>query len=233
MKEIRLLTAEEIDVRVGSIYKSGITLLLYKDARVDMSILDSTYGPMGWKRRHFMQGDAMFCEVSIQNPESGEWISKTDVGAPSYSEPLKGAASDAFKRACTNVGIGRELYTAPFIWIPIEKVGLKENQGKQAVKDKFKVQTISYDEKRRTITGLVIANQKQEVVFQYMDYQKPKAVVTITAEQEAVLLGELKRTGVALTAVLRKHKLKTLSEMSPELWRSAMEALQQTQNKAA
>lgn len=232
MKDIRLLKAEEIDVRVGAIYEKGITLLLYKDARVDMNILDETYGPMNWKRKHVMYGDAMFCEVLIKDESTGKWVSKMDLGTPSFSEPLKGASSDAFKRACTNWGIGRELYTSPFIWIPIDKVEVKEgDKGKKIVKDSFIVQTIQYDEKKRCITGLVICNQKSQVVFQYMDLKQDRT--KINNEQSAALLEELRRTGISLSAVLKKHKLNKLSDMSPELWATAMEAMKNTADKAA
>ena len=233
MNEIRLLREDEIEVRVGAIYEKGITLLLYKNARVDMTILDSCYGPMNWQRHHFMAGEAMLCEVSIKDKTTGEWITKTDLGTPSFSEPLKGAASDSFKRACTNWGIGRELYTAPFIWIPIQKVEMKEgDRGKKLVKDSFAVQTIRYNEEKRTITGLVIRNQKNQVVFQYLEIHKD-VPVTINNEQTAELLEELKRTGISLSSVLRKHKLNKLSDMSIELWESAMEALNQTPERAA
>lgn len=233
MKEIRLLNAEEIDVRVGGIYEKGITLLLYKDARVDMSILDEVFGPMGWQRHHVMVGEGMLCEVSVKDEKTGEWITKTDLGAPSFSEPLKGAASDSFKRASTNWGIGRELYTAPFIWIPREKVEVREERGKQVVKDSFRVQSISYDANRK-IVGLVICNQKNVVVFQKMVLAKQeKATAGIDAEQTAMLLEELKRTGVSLGAVLRKYKLNKISDMSPQLWKKAMEALQNTADREA
>lgn len=233
---IRLLTAEEIDVRVGAIYKNGITLLLYKDARVDMNILDEIYGPYGWMRKHVKVDDVMFCELLVKDPETGNWISKMDVGTPSYSEPLKGAASDAFKRAATNLGIGRELYTSPFIWVDINKVTIKDDGTKKSVKDSFSVQSIEFDEVRRNITGLVIVNQDRKVVFQYMEsckQKQPPVSITITAEQTAQLMAELRRTGISLPGVLRKYKLKQISDMSPELWQKAMTVLRETSDKAA
>ena len=117
MKKIRELRADEIEVRVGIVKKNGISLLLYKDALCDMNILDETFGITGWQRKHELINGALFCTVSIKG-ENGEWISKQDVGVESYTEAVKGAASDSFKRPCFNIGIGRELYTAPFIWIP-------------------------------------------------------------------------------------------------------------------
>ncbi len=234
-KKIRLLRADEIDVRVGAIYEKGITLLLYKDARVDMNILDETFGPMNWKRKHVMYGDVMFCEVMIREEESGRWVSKMDVGTPSFSEPLKGAASDAFKRACTNLGIGRELYTAPFIWIPIDKINIKEERGKKIVKDSFHVQSIHYEEEKRCIDGIVIVNQNGQVAFQRMNLEPvPKATsIGLNEAQTAMLLAELKRTGFSLASVLKKHNLTKISDMSPQLWENAMEALKDTPDKAA
>ena len=119
--EIRLLTADEIDVHVAqTISRDGIVkvnLLLYKDARVDMKILDELYGPMGWKRTHQLIGDRLYCTIEVRDPETHEWIAKQDVGTESNTEPEKGQASDAFKRAGFNWGIGRELYTAPKIQV--------------------------------------------------------------------------------------------------------------------
>lgn len=51
-KTIRLLRPDEIECRVSSINKNGVSLLLYKDARVDQRILDETFGIFGWKRSH-------------------------------------------------------------------------------------------------------------------------------------------------------------------------------------
>ena len=158
MKQIRTLKPDEIEVRVGTIKDTGISLLLYKDARCDMNILDETFGIMGWKRKHEMIDRALFCTVSIRD-ENGEWVSKQDVGVQSYAEPTKGMASDAFKRACFNIGIGRELYTAPLIWIPIERVYVIKEDGKLKVKDTFHVSYISYDDEGKVIQTLEICNQ--------------------------------------------------------------------------
>lgn len=224
--KIRLLKAEEIDVRVGAIYKKGITLLLYKDARVDMAILDEIYGPYGWMRKHTKVDDAMFCELLVKDPETGTWVSKMDVGTPSYSEPIKGSCSDSFKRAATNLGIGRELYTSPFIWVDINKVTIKEDGAKKSVKDSFSVQSIEFDEERRSITGLIIVNQDKQVVFQYLERN------TITSEQTAEILNEIKRTGVSLPGVLKKYGLKKISDMSPELYTTAMKTMRDMKDAA-
>ena len=110
----RDLKADEIDVRVQSVSDTGFSMLLYKDARCDMNILDETVGPYNWKREHLR--DNMNCIVSIYDKENKQWVGKEDTGTESNTEKEKGLASDSFKRACFNWGIGRELYTSPFIW---------------------------------------------------------------------------------------------------------------------
>ena len=116
--EIRPLMANEIEVRVGTLKKdgSGASYLLYKDSRCDMKILDEVFGAFNWQREHKELKGVIYCGVSIKS-EQGEWVTKWDAGAESNVEKEKGEASDSFKRACTNWGIGRELYTSPFIWV--------------------------------------------------------------------------------------------------------------------
>lgn len=157
MKEIRLLNADEIDARVATVTQKGCSLLLYKDARCDMRLLDETFGSMNWSRSHEVIDGNLYCNVSVWDKEKGMWITKQDVGVESYSEKEKGQASDAFKRACFNFGIGRELYTAPFIWVNTTKDDLNA-QGK--IKTTFKVQSIGYNEKRE-INMLVIVDNKK------------------------------------------------------------------------
>lgn len=158
MKEFRLLKADEISCRVNQINDKGLTLLLYKDARVDMDILDETVGCMNWKKEYTR--DNRNCIVSIWDEEKKEWISKEDTGTESNNEAEKGLASDSFKRACVNWGIGRCLYTAPFIWIDAKTANIYKNEkNKWTTKDSFKVTKIGYD-KNRNIIGLSIKNQK-------------------------------------------------------------------------
>lgn len=165
----RLLNADEIDVRVATINEKGATLLLYKDARCDMNILDETVGEYNWKREHTR--DNANCIVSLWDKEKGEWVSKEDTGTESFTEKEKGLASDSFKRACFNWGIGRELYTAPFIYIQGSKMKMFEKNGKWATYDKFFVEKIAYDEKRQ-ITGISIKNQDGVRVFVYSNTKK-------------------------------------------------------------
>lgn len=165
--KIRPLRADEIDCRVATISAKGLTLLLYKDARVDQSILDETFGVYGWQRSHQWMGERLYCTVSVRDPETGEWITKQDVGTESYTEKEKGQASDAFKRACFNLGIGRELYTAPFIWIPAsDYTATTGANGKPATYDRFKVTRVEIVD--GCIVGLEVKNAKTgRMVFSY------------------------------------------------------------------
>ena len=155
----RDLKPDEVDCRVAQITEKGLSLLLYKDARCDMNILDETVGPMNWQRSHAR--DNANCIVSIWDDDKKQWISKEDVGTESNTEAIKGLASDSFKRACFNWGIGRELYTAPFIWIPAGnyKAGVNK-QGKPTTYDTFVVKELIIDKKR--IVGLSIYNASQK-----------------------------------------------------------------------
>lgn len=170
MKEIRLLNADEIDARVATVNQEGCSLLLYKDARCDMRLLDETFGPMNWTRSHEVIDGNLYCNVSVWDEEKKMWITKQDVGVESYTEKEKGQASDAFKRACFNFGIGRELYTAPFIWVNLTNYDLNA-QGK--IKTTFKVQSIGYNEKRE-INRLVIVDNKRNVRYEMGKVIKPK-----------------------------------------------------------
>ena len=161
--EIRNLKPEEIDVRIATISEKGASLLLYKDARVDMDILDETFGREGWMRDHKELKGNIYCGVSIWDDTKKQWITKWDAGAESYTEKEKGEASDSFKRACFNIGIGRELYTAPFIWIPANLINMELKNGKKVTSDKFHVSAIKIENK--VITGLQIINQKGIEVF--------------------------------------------------------------------
>jgi hypothetical protein len=155
MNMFRTLRADEIDCRIAQVKESGLSLLLYKDARCDQNILDEVVGPFNWKREHTR--DNRNCIVSIKNPDTGEWVSKEDTGTESNTEKEKGLASDSFKRACFNWGIGRELYTAPFVWISAKDCNLKESKGRLTCFDRFTVKGIGYTD--GVITGLEIKNQ--------------------------------------------------------------------------
>lgn len=174
MQEIRNLTADEIDIRVGSISEKGVSFLLYKDARCDMNILDETFGIFGWQREHNIKGGKEFCTIRIYDMHKDEWIAKEDTGTESYTEKEKGQSSDAFKRAAFNIGIGRELYTSPsiFINLPTENIN-----GRWQIKGKtpqLKVAEIVTENK--VIKKLSIANKfTGEILFNYPNQQKTKS----------------------------------------------------------
>ena len=184
----RNLTADEIECRVQSIKKNGLVLLLYKNARCDMNILDETVGAENWQREHYECKGNLFCRVGIwcQGKKDGgaslapDWVWKSDCGVESNTEAQKGEASDSFKRACFNWGIGRELYTSPFIWVPAEKYTL--DNGK--CYDKFEVEQITIHDKR--ITSLVIRNTTKKCDAFIWDKTKGKTEPTPEAPKEYI-----------------------------------------------
>ncbi len=156
--QFRDLTAEDIEVRIQSAKATGVVLLLYKNARVDMNVLDETVGAEKWQREHYDCKGNLFCRVGIEIND--KWIWKSDCGTESNTEAKKGEASDSFKRACFNWGIGRELYTSPFIWVGKDKCGIietvKNNKKVYSCYDDFEVEKIKIENKK--ITGLAIKN---------------------------------------------------------------------------
>ena len=152
MCKFRDLRADEIECRVQSVKEKGLVLLLYKDARVDMNILDETVGSTNWQREHYECKGNLFCRVGMRIEQTGEWVWKSDCGTESNTEAQKGEASDSFKRACFNWGIGRELYTAPFTFIPAEKCNITNGK----CYDKFIVEKIIIENKQ--IIALAIWN---------------------------------------------------------------------------
>lgn len=177
MKEIRLLTPDDIEVRVAqtSVTEKSVkvSLLLYKNARVDMRILDEVFGSFGWKRTHRFLNDRLYCTVEVWDADKGEWVGKEDVGVESNTEAEKGQASDAFKRACVNWGIGRELYTAPRIRVALhEGEYARGGNGSVRVWTSFRVADIQYDKAARAITGVTIVDQDGEVRFSQVAPEK-------------------------------------------------------------
>lgn len=240
---VRLLHADEIECRIGTISEKGISLLLYKDARVDQRILDETFGPYCWKRSHEVIDGDLYCTVSVFDGEYNMWISKQDVGVAANAEKEKSRASDAFKRACVNWGIGRELYSAPFIWINAAKarVQVKEKNGKHQLitNEKFSVTSINYDEEKREIIDLKISNQRGEVVFSFstkvlsVNMQEDEKRIGITERQRSNLNKQLERTGVNIRAVLERYEISSIDEMTAAVYKNAMNDLKKTADKAA
>lgn len=218
----RTLHADEIELRVGNVSAKGATLLLYKDARCDQAVLDETVGPLNWQRHHSRENAN--CTVDIWDSEKHMWVSKEDTGTESNTEREKGLASDSFKRACTNWGIGRELYSSPRIFVPVE-TQKKQNGGKgYELKDQYcfsgaEVSEIEYDEKRR-IKALTIVDEDGAVMFSFPKgkrsapkQSKPKAKAKpqkeltpqdmITAEQATAIKGLLEDLAVDVEVFLK------------------------------
>ncbi len=159
LKKPRLLQADEIECRVGTCNGKGVSLLLYKNARVDMNMLDEMFGAENWQREHYECKGNLFCRVGVRVADG--WVWKSDCGTESKTEAEKGEASDSFKRACVNWGIGRELYSAPFIWVKLNDDELLN--GKCVAR--FFVQSVDYD--CGVITHLVITDKRGEVRYRY------------------------------------------------------------------
>lgn len=177
-KKIRCLKPEEIEIRVQQITEKGAQLLLYKDSRCDKRILDETYGIPGWKNRYEEIKGNLFCTISIWDDEKQQWVDKCDCGTESFSEKEKGEASDAFKRAGFNVGIGRELYTRIFYFASVPTK--KNEKGKYDLENKFEkftVAEISTNEETEKIEKIKIANSKGNIVFSY-GYPKTSKIDT-------------------------------------------------------
>ncbi len=186
--KFRELRADEIEVRVQSIkvqdgQPSGVILLLYKNARCDMNILDETVGAGNWQRDHYECKGNLFCRVGIntnfEHPELPErWAFKSDCGTESNTEAEKGEASDSFKRACFNWGIGRELYTSPFIWVKPEYCKIykrdTDKYGKPvyATNDRFSVEKIIIEDKKIKAISIVNETQKARVFVWQSEVKK-------------------------------------------------------------
>lgn len=182
--DIPLLEAEDIECRVQSVSQSktgrvGAVLLIYKDARVDMRIMDRIFGPYNWQRTHELIDGTLYCNIDIWDEDKKCWVRKQDAGVESNTEKEKGRASDAFKRAGFNIGIGRELYSAPFIWVELWN-GEYYSAGKQNNKDvlrtssgvNFSVQEIEYDDNRK-IKKLVIVDKDGNIRYSHGSSQRP------------------------------------------------------------
>lgn len=229
--KIRLLRADEIECRIGIINDKGLSLLMYKDARADMRILDETFGCMGWKRTHQSIDGNLYCTVELWDNEKKMWIAKQDVGTVSYTEKEKGQASDSFKRACVSVGIGRELYSAPFIWISSQKCNIQRKNDKFICYDKFIVAKISYNDNREIVGLSIINHESGEVVYSML--QKNAQAANQENNRFSELNNELKRTGIILDAVLSRYGVSSIDEMTPELLNRAINSLKKTKNKSA
>lgn len=176
IKQFRLFEAHEIQVRLGQKTSNGdkISLLLFQDARAAMNRLDEEFGEFGWQREHREVNGAAYCGVSLWSNEHNCWVAKWDAGEASNPKtaPKKSEASDSFKRACVNWGIGRELYTAPHMYVDINT-------------DTFgmSVSDIKYDDNRK-ITAITIVNGRGNVIYQRGSKSAPNRAQTAAKPQQ-------------------------------------------------
>ena len=207
--KFRTLTAEEVECRIGIVRDKGVSLLLYKDARCDMAILDETVGPENWQRAHEVVNGNLFCKVGIWRSQFSDWVWKQDVGVESRTEAEKGQASDAFKRACVNWGIGRELYTAPFIWIN----GATKN-------DRFFVREMEVTD--RKITKLVIGccdeyggrTDQNAFVFPRSQKKSAEAPELISKSRAKALTKQLNDAGINIEKLLTQYKVDSVEKLT-------------------
>lgn len=168
-KEIPLLRACDVELRAAQTRKNSygayITLLVYKDARVDMRILDKVFGPLNWQRHHKEINGRLYCTISVWDDEHARWIEKEDVGTESNTEAVKGESSDSFKRAGFCWGIGRELYDAPNISFKLMDDEYTEKQGKIACYAKFRVAEMEYDRERGEFIKFTVVDKNGNVRF--------------------------------------------------------------------
>ncbi len=217
----RDLTANEIDARIGTVNEKGLTLLLYKDARCDMAILDETVGAENWQREHYEVKGNLYCRVGIRCEKTSDWVWKSDCGTESYTEKQKGESSDSFKRACVNWGIGRELYTAPLIYIPAANndgtpnYKAFEKNGKMTTYDKFKVTKMTVENRR--ITELEIINAKmKKCVFAYSDKSVSNSASSQRTDPRKKMIDEVDK----LVSEFAQMRGKTKAEVMASLYAS-------------
>ena len=219
--KFRLLRADEIDARISTCNQYGVGLLLYKDARCDQNILDETVTPMNWQRHH--SRDNANCIVSIWDENKKQWIEKEDTGTESFTEKEKGLASDSFKRACFNWGIGRELYTAPNMFIfkkdlkTLEEVH-QGNSKKWTCKDSFKVTDIQYIDEKIVYVKVLNLKTNKEIEFGTPAQAQQEAQKIensfINEVKVKALIDRCKKEGIDGEKILKLYKVSFFNDLT-------------------
>ena len=229
----RQLRADEIDCRISICNQYGVGLLLYKDARCDQNILDETVGPYDWQRKHEIIDGRLYCSVGLYDHNKNEWIWKQDVGTESYTEKEKGQASDSFKRACFNWGIGRELYTAPDMWVRPENLKRFDNEkGKYTCRDTFTVEALQYEENKICYVRIINNGNKKILEFGRRSAAKSAEPAeelkrdTISPAKAAALDALCYEKNVSPETVCKRYRVSSLSDLTEEQHRKAVKALQ-------
>lgn len=166
------MKSSDIQVMVKTVSKrsKSALCLLYKDARYDQDALDAKYGVMGWQNQYRMVGDILLCAISVWDREKECWVTKENAGNETQVGEDKGYASDAFKRAATNWGFGRELYRAPDIWIDLydNEIGSKPGSGGKEMlycKQKFYVSHIRFS--KGSVSSVMISDANGNIRFSW------------------------------------------------------------------
>lgn len=212
--QFRKLNADEIEVRVATVSEKGCQALLYKNARCDMNILDETVGPLNWQRDHKELKGNMYAGISIYDKEKNTWVTKWDCGAESNTEAEKGEASDSFKRAGFNWGIGRELYTSPFIWFKaaqLKSLFQDEKTKKWKCADTFSVESIEYVENKISYIKIVDNKSKEAFIWGRSRELQPENKDDLINEQEYAMLCQLVAdANVNEERLLQQYKITSL-----------------------
>lgn len=212
--QFRKLRADEIEARIATVTDKGCQILLYKNARCDMNILDETVGPFNWQRDHKELKGNMYAGISIFDENKGIWVTKWDCGAESNTEAEKGEASDSFKRAGFNWGIGRELYTSPFVWFKSEQLKTlyqDDKTKKWKCTDSFSVEAVEYVENK--MSYLKVVNNKSKEVFVWgrsKELQPENKNDLISEEEYAMLCQLIKEANVNEEKLLLQYKVNSL-----------------------
>lgn len=229
MIKFRPLKADEIEIRVERVTKKGAWLLLYKNARVDMNILDEVVGASNWQRRHEVVNDNLFCTISVWDEDKQQWVGKQDVGVESFAAKEKGEASDSFKRAGTCWGIGRELYSAPRIFV-VCKTSPKDSGKGFDLEDRYQfdgayVSYVSHDDKGE-IKELALSDKKGVVIWSNMGKSTAPLDPTEPTEDDmdingkigkihkAALLKRLETIGFTEKKICDNYGIKSLDDMT-------------------
>lgn len=177
--DIRPLRADEVNCRLSQCFDGKAQFLLYVDSRACRKILDETFGIFGWRDKYSEIKGTLYCTIDIWDSDTAQWVSKQDCGTPSYTAKEKGEASDAFKRACFCVGIGRELYTKIPIVIDMETESERLDNGKIKYSPKkgtykyFRVARIETNKSTQKIKYLCIVDGYCGKVFEWGFSDKP------------------------------------------------------------
>lgn len=224
MKDFGLLAADQIECRQSRVTDKCVELLLYKTARTDANVLDSVVGSRYWENDFRTIDGVLFGGIGIDFDHNGKMVWKWDAGSESNVEKEKGEASDAFKRAGSKWGIGRELYTSPKIRFWANQV--KMTGGK--CYDTFTVTEIEYDA-AESISFLRIVDEETKNEFVYgtrKDGSRPAPVKNeVKQEQKAETKQEQKPEATQGEETIGKQERKLAFDLAAHLHNESANAV--------